>query len=153
MVLPCTDFNYTSPIYPPGFDPVAIRTYLNTTKDCFWFDDALIYMNENRYGDQDSGWEPLVRTIWRNIIPEDNYNKSLFHCYDVTLGEYHRMPNVSRYINGALHCCNASSFAAGDQDLGGVGVSIQTLHRLAFLIERLECRHWRHWYLKLSSLA
>ena len=88
-------------------------------------------MNGIPYGDQNSGLEPLARKIWRNVIPEDSYDKSLFYCYDAALAKYGR-GGISKYIYGALHCCTASSFAAGDQDLGGVGVSIQTLHRLAF---------------------
>ena len=52
--------------------------------------------------------------------------QSLIRCYDASLG-----PSPDNYLHGALQCCGSSSFAAGDQDLGGIGVSIQILDRLA----------------------
>ena len=97
MALP--DFRFTPPIslitpeYPPGFDPAAILGYLNTTIDCFWFDDVLRYLREGR----DFGWDPLMQKIWRNVIPEDIYNRSLIHCYDAVLGS-----NPDNYLYGAL---------------------------------------------------
>ena len=135
VTLPCTGPNFTSSEYPPGFNPSAIVEYLNVTEECFWFDDALT----SEQSDGPAVWYTRMPRIWRNIVPDDVYNVSLVNCYDYAVARASRpavpenqtVSEPSDYVKLGDQCCRKSSFAAGDQDLGGVGVSMHILDTLA----------------------
>ena len=130
MALSCASLNYTSYRYeyPPGFDPAIIQGYLKDTKECFWFDGALESSQLTLKSIQPdySAWNALMPKIWRNVIPEGTYNSSLVHCYDIAVLAGHSARGYGPHIYAATatQCCRKSTFATGDPDLGGIGVSI-----------------------------
>ena len=131
----CTGVNFTPNEYPPGFKPTTIEGYLNMAYDCVWFDDAL----RAEQSGNESVWLELMPKIWRHILPDSMFNSSLVHCYDIAVAnaldpdafKYRSAAGPKDYVKIADQCCRKSSFAAGDQDIGGIGVSVHILVKLA----------------------